>query len=59
MSKDVILGFGAMRLPLTDKNNDSKVNDEEFSKMIDYYMNQGYNYFDTYTHTTKKNLKNT
>lgn len=47
MSKDVILGFGAMRLPLTDKNNDSKVNDEEFSKMIDYYMNQGYNYFDT------------
>ncbi len=37
------LGFGCMRLPM--KNNE--VDYEEFNKMIDYYMEQGFNYFDT------------
>lgn len=37
------LGFGCMRLPM----NGSKVDYDEFNKMIDYYMEQGFNYFDT------------
>ena len=37
------LGFGCMRLPM----NGGEVNYTEFNKMIDYYMEQGFNYFDT------------
>ena len=37
------LGFGCMRLPM--KNGD--VDYDEFNKMIDYYIDQGFNYFDT------------
>ena len=37
------LGFGCMRLPM----NGTEVNYDEFNKMIDYYMEQGFNYFDT------------
>ena len=32
------LGFGCMRLPM----NGDEVNYEEFNKMIDYYMEQGF-----------------
>lgn len=38
------LGFGCMRLPM--KNND-EVDYDEFNKMIDLYMDSGFNYFDT------------
>ena len=37
------LGFGCMRLPM----NGEDVDYDEFNKMIDYYMEQGFNYFDT------------
>lgn len=37
------LGFGCMRLPM----NGESVNYDEFNEMIDYYMEQGFNYFDT------------
>ena len=37
------LGFGSMRLPM----NNGEVDYNEFNKMIDYYMEQGFNYFDT------------
>lgn len=37
------LGFGCMRLPM--KNGE--VDYDEFNKMIDYYFEQGFNYFDT------------
>ena len=37
------LGFGCMRLPMKD----NKVDYDEFNKMIDYYMENGFNYFDT------------
>ena len=37
------LGFGCMRLPM----NGDKVDYDEFNKMIDYYMDNGFNYFDT------------
>ena len=37
------LGFGCMRLPM----NGEEVDYEEFNKMIDAYMEAGFNYFDT------------
>ena len=40
---DKLLGFGCMRLPMKDNNVDY----DEFNKMIDYYMDNGFNYFDT------------
>ncbi len=36
-------GFGCMRLPMKDE----QVDYEEFNKMIDMYMEAGFNYFDT------------
>lgn len=36
-------GFGCMRLPM----NDQEVDFEEFNKMIDEYLDNGFNYFDT------------
>ena len=44
---DVMFGFGAMRLDLEDENNPSSINFKDFTEMIDYYMDQGFNYFDT------------
>ena len=41
--KDLKLGFGCMRLPM--KNG--MVDYDEFNKMIDYAMDNGFNYFDT------------
>ena len=40
-------GFGCMRLPQTDENDPSKVNQELFNEMVDIYMEKGFNYFDT------------
>lgn len=36
-------GFGCMRLPM----NGDKVNEEDFNKMIDAFIDAGFNYFDT------------
>lgn len=36
-------GFGCMRLPMDGEQVDS----EQFKTMIDYYLNEGFNYFDT------------
>lgn len=40
------LGMGAMRLPKID-NDDTKVDQEETSKMVAYAMENGINYYDT------------
>lgn len=40
-------GFGCMRLPLTDENNPTSINQELFNEMVDVYMEKGFNYFDT------------
>ena len=37
------LGFGAMRLPMVD----GKVDTNAFSLMVDHFLEQGFNYFDT------------
>ena len=42
-----MFGFGAMRLDLEDENDPSSVNFDDFAEMIDYYMDQGFDYFDT------------
>ncbi|MGI6606965.1 MAG: aldo/keto reductase [Peptococcia bacterium] len=41
------LGFGLMRLPLTDEGNPQSINQELLQKMVDYYLKQGFTYFDT------------
>jgi len=38
------LGFGCMRLPLLENGD---VNNEEFTKMVDTFIEAGFNYFDT------------
>ena len=38
-----MLGFGCMRLPMKKM----EVDYDEFNKMIDYYLDNGFNYFDT------------
>ena len=37
------LGFGCMRLPMIE----GEVDEEQFKDMIDHYVQQGFNYFDT------------
>lgn len=40
-------GFGCMRLPQTDANDPTKIDQELFNQMVDIYMEKGFNYFDT------------
>lgn len=41
------LGFGFMRLPLADRSDDSSVLMDETRELVDRYMAQGGNFFDT------------
>ena len=41
------LGFGLMRMPLTDPNNDAAVDIEQMKQMVDLFMSKGFTYFDT------------
>ena len=40
-------GFGCMRLPKLDENDETSINQEIFNEMVDIYMEKGFNYFDT------------
>lgn len=40
-------GFGCMRLPRLDPHNYGSVDIEEFKKMVDVYLENGFTYFDT------------
>ena len=40
-------GFGCMRLPTTDDNDPTSVNQELFTQMVDLYMEKGFNFFYT------------
>ncbi len=42
-----LLSFGAMRLPVIEGGKDKDIDFELFSKMVDYSMEHGVNYFDT------------
>ena len=39
--------MGMMRLPLLDKNDFASIDYEELNKMVDAYMESGFNFFDT------------
>ena len=41
------LGFGLMRLPLTDAINDSTIDIEQTKQMVDLFLERGFTYFDT------------
>jgi hypothetical protein len=41
------LGFGCMRLPLTDPKDRSSIDIGAFKQLVDTYMEIGFNYFDT------------
>ena len=41
------LGFGLMRLPVTDRKDESTIDLEESKKMVDLFMEKGFTYFDT------------
>ena len=41
------LGFGTMRLPLTDPNDPRSVDLAQFKQMVDLYLSRGFCYFDT------------
>lgn len=41
------LGFGLMRLPLLDKDDNTSIDLEQMKKMVDLFMERGFTYFDT------------
>lgn len=41
------LGMGMMRLPLLDENDVKSIDYDEVNKMVDLYMESGFNHFDT------------
>ena len=41
------LGFGLMRLPLTDPNVETSIDIEEMKRMVDAFLAGGFTYFDT------------
>ena len=41
------LGFGLMRLPLHDPNDETTIDLERSQELIDRYMQEGFSYFDT------------
>ena len=41
------LGFGLMRLPVTDRSNQAAVDVEQLKKMVDLFLEKGFTYFDT------------
>ena len=41
------LGFGTMRLPLTDLDDEKSIDYEQMCRMVDHFLEQGFTYFDT------------
>ena len=41
------LGFGMMRLPLLDENDQTSIDFEQVNEMVDSFMDAGFNHFDT------------
>ena len=41
------LGFGLMRLPLNNPNDDGDIDIETLKKMVDAFIENGFTYFDT------------
>ncbi len=47
LNPNMRLGFGAMRLPLTNPDDPSSIDIPAYCEMIDWYLDQGFNYIDT------------
>jgi len=47
MCMDKKFGFGCMRLPLLDKDDQASVDIDAFEEMVDIYLERGFSYFDT------------
>ena len=41
------LGFGCMRLPLLDKDDQTSFDTETLNKLVDTFLEKGFTYFDT------------
>lgn len=41
------MGFGCMRLPLHDENDQKSIDMDQFTQMVDMFMDAGHSYFDT------------
>jgi len=41
------LGFGFMRLPITNKEDQTSIDFEQLNKMVDIFLERGFTYFDT------------
>lgn len=41
-----MLGFGFMRLPVKEMNNQSSVDIEQLTRMVDTFIENGFSYFD-------------
>ena len=41
------LGLGMMRLPLLDEDNEQSIDENEVNEMVDLFMENGFNFFDT------------
>jgi len=41
------LGFGFMRLPIIDKEDQTSIDFEQLNKMVDTFLERGFTYFDT------------
>ncbi|MDD3278671.1 MAG: aldo/keto reductase [Lachnospiraceae bacterium] len=41
------LGFGLMRLPLLNQDDQGSIDMEQMKQMVDYFLEQGFTYFDT------------
>ncbi len=52
------LGFGMMRLPLLDKDVRDSIDYEQLDRMVDYFLDRGFTYFDTawmyHNHSSEK-----
>jgi len=44
---DKKFGFGCMRLPLMDKDDQTSFDTETFNRMVDTFLEKGFSYFDT------------
>lgn len=42
-----LLGFGMMRLPKVEKDGKEEIVYDKISEMVDYFLDHGFNYFDT------------
>lgn len=47
MKQTLKLGFGMMRLPLLNPNDDTAVDIEQVKRMVDTFIERGFTYFDT------------